>query len=165
MIKQGIYKEPSTNQRTFCYEINPPDYIKVWFEEPNGKPQDHWWDQEITPQKFHWLVDQWNDGNIEKVYGISARHINSLLQLEHNELLNVFNYFAYVLPHYRWTTELQLGNNIRPLFRKGKILRFVNISEDAAIEHNKKDRNKRIGEREMFGRTDDEYIRDHVFSN
>ena len=113
MIKAGIYKQAATNQRTFCIDVNPPDIIKTWFEEPNGKPQDHWWDVEITPTKFHWLVEQWSKGNVAKVYPhwwekVDSRkaHINSLLQLSMEELYEVLNYYCYVLQQRCWTTEM-----------------------------------------------------------
>lgn len=113
MIKPGIYKEPSYNQRTFCIEINPPDYIRTWFEEPSGAPQEHWWDVDITPTKFHWLVEQWNKGNIAKCYphwwekeDSRKGHINSLLQLDKEELYEVLNYFTYVIQQKNWIGEV-----------------------------------------------------------
>ena len=166
---RGIYKEPSYNQRTFCMDVQPPDYIKTWFEEPNGEPQDHWWDVEITPQKFHWLVGEWNNGNIAKVYphwwekvDTRNKHINSLLQLRNEDLTEVLNYFCMVMPHYRWTTELHMDDDLRPLYNKGKIIRFENVSKDVAIEHNKQERaNKKYrADMELYGRSDRECLED-----
>ena len=109
MIKAGTYKHESCNQRMFCYEVCPPDTIKTWFEDKEGNHdtyRDNWWDLDITPQKFHWLVDQWNEGNVAKVYShwwekVDSRkpHINSLLQLSHEELEEVMNFAAFVWPH------------------------------------------------------------------
>ena len=159
MIKSGIYKVPSTNERTFCYEVAAPDHISIWYEEPDGKPQDHWWDQEITPQKFHWLVDEWNAGHIAALYpGCGQRHINSLLQLSRAELMNVFNYFAYVLPHYRWTTDLHLHDDLRPVWCKGKIVRFEFVTREDADRHNEQGRKAYRSDRYLYGQTDTEYI-------
>lgn len=169
MIKAGIYKSPSYNQRTFCIEVNPPDIIKTWFEEPDDKPQEHWWDVSITPQKFHWLVEEWNNGHIAEIYPhwwekLDSRrgHINSLLQLSMEELEEVLNYFCLVIPHYRWTTELHLNDDLRPVFYRGEIIRWEEISEEEAIAHNQKERaNKKYrANREMYGITDSEFIKE-----
>lgn len=111
MIRQGIYKEPSFNQTMFCYEINPPDYIKIWREDIDGNIDD-WWTQNINPKMFHWLVDEWNRGDIRETYphwwekvDTRKEHINSLLQLNHEELMEVFNYYAYVTPQSKWKGE------------------------------------------------------------
>lgn len=171
MIKAGLYKEPSYNQRTFCMEINPPDCIKTWFLEADGEARDSWWDLEITPQKFHWLVDEWNKGNIAKVYPhwwekVDSRkeHINSLLQLGGDELREVYNYAAIIWPHYRWTTELQLNSNIRPLFCRGEIKRFVEISREDAMEHNRQEKitKKYRSDQELYGMSDSEFIADKL---
>lgn len=166
MIKAGIYKEESTNQTMFCYEICPPDYIKVWKEDKEGSEcDDGWWRCEITPQKFHWLVDEWNNGHIAKVYphwwedtDIRQTHINSLLQLSHDELMDAFNYFAYVLPHYRWTTELHLNSDLRPLWYRGKIVKFEETPHDEAMYHNANEADKKVYDRYLWGQTDSEAI-------
>lgn len=171
MIKAGIYKEPSFNKRTFCVEVIPPDYIKVWYIEADGAEQEHWWDIDITPQKFHWLVDEWNNGNIAKVYphwwekvDTRKKHINSLLQLDFDGLREVINYCAYVLPHYRWTSDLHLDDDLRPLFYRGEVIRFVNISKEDAIEHNHQERiaKKYKADMELYGQTDSDYILDKI---
>ena len=107
MIKEGIYRTEATNQRTLCYQVRPPDSISIWFEEPNGQPQDHWWDQEITPEKFKQLTDHYNRGLIhaEYEYMKPQRKITSLLQLSHEDLITVFNYHAYKWPHDEWTRQ------------------------------------------------------------
>lgn len=115
MIKPGIYKFESTNQRMFCYEINPPDIIKTWFEDKEGNhdtEDDNWWDMDILPRRFHWLVDEWNNGNIKRYYphwwkkvDTRKEHINNLLQLSHEELHEVMNYAASVFPHKEWKID------------------------------------------------------------
>ncbi|MBP5324498.1 MAG: hypothetical protein J6Y86_03265 [Pseudobutyrivibrio sp.] len=171
MIKAGLYKEPSYNQRTFCIKINPPDNIKTWFIEADGETRDLWWDLDITPQKFHWLVDEWNKGNIAKVYPhwwekVDSRkaHINSLLQLDGNELREVLNYASFIWPHYRWATELKLDSNVRPLFFNGEIIRFVDISKEDAIEHNRQEKLAKIyrSDQELYGKSDSEFIADEL---
>lgn len=169
MIKAGIYKSPSCNQRTFCIGVNPPDIIKTWFEEPDDKPQDPWWNVSITPQKFHWLVDEWNNGHIAEFYPhwwekVDSRkeHINSLLQLSMEELEEALNYFCAVVPHYRWETELHLDDELRPVFCRGKIIRWEEVSKEDAIAHNQQERasKKYSTDKELYGKTDSEYIRE-----
>ena len=111
-IKEGIYKEESTNQRMFCVEICPENTVKTWFENKQGEKDDAWWDMLISPQRFSWLVNEWNNGNIRKTYPhwwekVDSRkeHINSLLQLDWDSFREVLNYAAYILPHSKWTSE------------------------------------------------------------
>lgn len=165
MIKAGVYRSLNFNQTIFCFEISPPDYIKTWLEDSEGNV-DHWFDMDITPQKFHWLVDEWNSGQIAKVYphwwekvDTRKNHINSLLQLNHEELTEVFNYIAAVLPHYRWTTEVHFNSDLRPLWYQGQILRFENISREKAELHNEKARQQKSRwNAKLYGLTDDEYV-------
>lgn len=112
MIKAGVYKHESFNQTMFCYEISPPDYIRIWREDMKGNEDDTWWRLNISPQRFHWLVDEWNNGNIAKEYphwweqiDTRQKHINSLLQLSEKELEEVFNYVALILPHREWISH------------------------------------------------------------
>ena len=170
MIKPGIYKHESFNQRMFCYEVIHPDTIRTWHEDMEGNhdtSNNNWWDLDITPQKFHWLVDQWNEGNVAKVYPhwwekVDSRrsHINSLLQLSHEELEEVMNFAAFVWPHYRWTTELDLNSNNRPLFYHGKIIQWIDCDYSTAVKHNRKEKaNKRYrADMQLFGQTDKEII-------
>ena len=169
-MKMGTYKTESFNQTLFCYEINPPDHIKIWREDKEGNV-DHWWDQEITPLKFHWLVDEWNKGRIAATYphwwenvDTRPKHINSLLQLSESEFLEALNYAAYILPHYKWTTELDLNSNNRPLFYHGKIIQWINCDYSAAVKHNRKEKaNKRFrADMQLFGRTDREIIKEII---
>lgn len=143
MLKVGIYKFPSTNQRTFCYEICPPDYIKIWYEEPNEAPQDHWWDKEITPRKFHWLVDEYNAGYIAKLYphwwekvDTRKQHINSLLQLSHGELDEIFNYYSYVVPQSKWVGDNFLIPDLRPVWKDHKIVSYKTMTREEADAYN-----------------------------
>lgn len=108
MIKPGLHKHESFNQTMFCFEVNPPDNIKIWREDMDGNV-DHWWDQEITPVKYHWLVSKWNDGTIRKEYprwweNIDTRpdHINNLIQLDMESFCEVLNYYAFITPHKEW---------------------------------------------------------------
>ncbi len=112
LIKEGLYKEESTNQRMFCVEICPENTVKTWFEDMQGEKDDAWWDMLILPQRFSWLVDEWNNGNIRKTYPhwrekVDSRkeHISSLLQLDWDSFREVLNYAAYILPHSKWTSE------------------------------------------------------------
>ena len=162
----GVYKEPSFNQTMFCYDIQPPDRIDIWREDSNGK-RDEWWDLEITPAKFHWLVNEWNNGHIRKVYprwwekvDTRKEHINSLLQLNHEELMEVFNYAAYIFPHYRWKGELYLNSNLRPLWHRGEVVRFDEVTREDADKWNQSENthNRYHSERYLYGLSDDEAI-------
>lgn len=146
MIKPGVYKELSFNQTFFCFEINPPDYITVWREDANGKETDNgWWRMEITSKKFHWLVDQWNNGNIKKVYphwweqpDSRKEHINNLLQLNHEELTEVFNYYAYVIPQREWCcSDVNfMREDYRPIWQNHKVIGYTIMSRERADEYN-----------------------------
>lgn len=169
MIKAGVYRSPSYNQRTFCFEIMPPDEIKTWFEEPNDNPQDHWWDEVITPQKFHWLVDEWNNGHIKKAYPhwwekIDTRrgNINSLLQLNHEELSEVFNYHSFVLPQTKWTQNINFDPDYRPLYINGKIVKYGKISKKGAVQWNRREKEKKKyrADQKLWGLSDVEVIAD-----
>ena len=147
MIKAGTYKDPSFNQTMFCFEISPPDYIKVWREDMNGNEDDEWWRQNITPKKFHWLVDEWNKGNIAKVYprwwetvDTRKHHINSLLQLDYDELIEVINYYAYMVPQAKWCCpdEEFMKENYRPIWQNHKIIGYTIMSRERADEYNAK---------------------------
>lgn len=143
-IKMGVYKEPSFNQTTFCYEITPPDTIRIWRENPNGEI-DEWWTQTISPKKFHWLVDEYNKGNVHKIYPhwwekVDTRpaHINSLLQLTHEGLIEVFNYYGYILPHNSWNIDDEhfLLEDYRPIWKEHKIIGYTIMSRERANEYN-----------------------------
>ena len=174
MIKAGIYRHESFNQRIFCYEVLPPDTIRTWHEDMEGNhdtQDNNWWDLDITPQKFHWLVDQWNEGNVAKVYPhwwekVDSRrtHINSLLQLSHEELEEVMNFAAFVWPHYRWTTELHLNDDLRPLWKQGKIIKEMICTRERAEIHNANEKaEKRFrADMELWGKTDSEAIADNI---
>lgn len=158
----GTYKEPSFNQTMFCYDIQPPDRIDIWREDSDGK-RDEWWDIEITSTKFHWLVNEWNNGHVQKIYEkIDTRkeHINSLLQLNYNELMEVFNYAAYVWPHYRWKGELHLDSNTRPLWYRGHIIRYEEITREDADKWNQYEKThiRYHSEKYLYGLTDTEAI-------
>ena len=115
LIKEGIYKEESTNQRMFCIKVCSSDTIKTWFEDKQGNhdtEDNNWWDINIGPERFRWLIDEWNIGNIQKTYPhwwekVDSRkeRITSLLQLDWDSLREVINYAAYILPHSKWALE------------------------------------------------------------
>jgi hypothetical protein len=112
MIKPGLYHAASTNQRIFYVEIFCDSSIKTWYAEADGISKDPWWDMDISSERATWLVGEWNNGNIKKAYPhwwekVDSRkqHINSLFQLTFDQLQEVLNYAAYVLPHSEWTTR------------------------------------------------------------
>ena len=115
LIKEGIYKEESTNQRMFCINVISKNMIKTWFEDMQGNKDtedDNWWDMNIGPDRFKWLVDEWNKGKVKELYPhywekVDTRkaHITSLLQLDWDSFREVLNYAAYILPHSKWALE------------------------------------------------------------
>jgi hypothetical protein len=86
-------------------------YYKLQHEDCDTE-DDNWWDMDILPRRFHWLVDEWNNGNIKRYYphwweevDTRKEHINNLLQLSHEELHEVMNYVADVFPHKEWKID------------------------------------------------------------
>lgn len=111
-IAVGLYKEESTNQRMFCIKVCSKNMIKTWFEDMQGNNEDPWWNMNIAPSRFEWLVGEWNNGNVEKTYphylekaDTRRKHITSLLQLDWDSFLDVLNYASYILPHSKWALE------------------------------------------------------------
>lgn len=170
MLEKKVYKFDSFNQTLFCFEIKSDDCIRVWREDKDGTV-DKWWNQWLSPEKCEWLIRDWNNGkipkwseewyetNIEKQARYEV-HINNLRQLNMKNFIEVLEYYAAIIPHYRWTSQLRLNTNVRPLFYRGHIDKFVDISKEKAIEHNIKEKKEKRFRYDMFlyGSSDDEII-------